>query len=112
MARPTRSDRNDTMHVLARSGLLLLAALTLGGCSSYDLTPPAHFVELHDQESSSYDLRTVNADGVVLAVREVDNDASGTLSFWTDAIKNRLRTVRGYALVEEKPVQAASGEPG
>jgi hypothetical protein len=92
--------------------LALLALLALSGCSNFDITPPDDFVALDEVEWSSFATRAVNADGVVLGVRDVENDPEGTLTFWTDAIRNRLRTVRGYALVEEKPVQAATGEPG
>lgn len=92
--------------------ILLVCASTLSGCQSFELTPPANFVELHESEWSSFALRSVNADGVVLAVRELDNEPKGTTQFWTDAVRNRLRAIRGYALLEEKDVKARSGETG
>jgi hypothetical protein len=98
-----------TLQRLALS-LCLLAPLALEGCRSFDLTAPPNFIELEDQDARGFALRAVNADGVVLAVRQVDNDRQGTMTFWTDAVKNRLRTSRGYALLEEKDVKVASGE--
>lgn len=95
-----------------RLPLLTALLVTLTGCSGFALRPPEHFVELEEPEWSGFALRAVNADGVVLGVREVDNDPHGTLTFWTDAIRNRLRTVRGYALVEERSVKAATGQTG
>jgi hypothetical protein len=95
-----------------RHALVAALLLNLVGCSGFALRPPEHFVELEEPEWSGFAMRAVNADGVVLGVREVSNDPPGTLTFWTDAIRNRLRTVRGYALVEERPVKAASGHTG
>ena len=95
-----------------RSTLLCLALLALCGCRGFDLEPPPDFVELEEPEWSGYALRTTSAHGVVIGVRELDNTVEGTLSFWLDAVKERVRTGRGYALVEERPLPAASGEEG
>lgn len=95
---------------MTRAALLSLALLA--GCAPFQVEPPEHFVELDESEWSDYALRAVNAEGVVLAVRDVANEPEGSLTFWTDAIRNRLRTVRGYSLVEERDVTAASGERG
>ncbi len=95
-----------------RLPLLAALLLTLAGCSGFAIKAPENFVQLEEPEWSGFAMRAVNADGVVLGVREVENDPRGTLTFWTDAIRNRLRTVRGYALVEERPVKAASGQTG
>lgn len=111
----TRTMTTRTMTTRTRTvlGALLLAAqATLVGCSGFALQPPEHFVQLEEPDWSGFALRTVNADGVVLGVREVDNAARGSLTFWIEAIRNRLRTVRGYALLDERPVKAASGEAG
>jgi hypothetical protein len=100
------------MNALARLVLAALVVAPLGGCGNFALKPPENFVTLDEVEWSGFAMRSVNADGVVLAVRDVKNDPEGTLTFWAEAVRNRMRTVRGYALVEERPVQAASGEPG
>jgi hypothetical protein len=92
--------------------LLLSALLALAGCRGFDLQPPPDFVRLEEPEWSPYALRTTSAHGVVIAVREVENDVEGTLPFWLDAVKERLRAVRGYALLDERALAAASGEEG
>ncbi len=92
---------------------LLAASLLLGACggAASHLTPPPNFIDL-SEPGDSYTQRATSAEGVVMAVREVDNDPYGPLAFWVEAIKRRMRTVRGYALLEEKDVRAASGEAG
>jgi hypothetical protein len=100
-----------TLSTSLRAGLLALAA-TLAGCHTFTLEVPEDFVALDEPSSSDYAVRTTNADGVVLAVREVDNDRHGTLAFWRKAIDNRVRAVNGYALISDEEVHAATGEPG
>jgi hypothetical protein len=73
-------------------------------------TPPG-FVEL-DEDYSAYDYRATSADGLVLAVREIDHDPKGQLPFWVRAIENRMRERGGYALLENKPVKSADGVTG
>lgn len=97
---------------MTRLAIALLVLAALPGCSHFTIRPPEHFVSLEESEWSGFATRAVNADGVVLGVRDVENEPKGTLTFWTEAIRNRMRTVRGYALVEERPVRAATGEPG
>lgn len=91
---------------------ILALVLLLPGCRGFDLEPPADFVELEEPDWSSYALRATSADGVVIGVREVDDDRAGSLAFWKTAVKNRLRDARGYALLEEAEAKAATGEAG
>lgn len=91
---------------------LCCALSTLAGCQSFALTAPANFVELEEPGWSQYALRATNADGVVVAVREVDDARRGSLGFWSQAIRNRLRDSHAYALLDERTVHAASGEEG
>lgn len=94
---------------MIRACLLLLA---LSGCAAhFELGTPTGFVEL-DDDRSGYAARFTTADGVVIAVRELDNDPEGSREFWVEAIKNRLRMNGGYAFVEEVEVTAASGQSG
>lgn len=96
--------------------MIVVFALALvpavSGCRGFDLEPPADFVELEEPEYSGYALRATNARGVVVAVRALDNERGGSLAFWAEAIRGRLRDARGYALLEEKDVTCASGETG
>lgn len=91
---------------------LTAALLFLGhGCAgSFELRPPPNFVELKDDPN--YDFRATSADGVILSVRELDNEQEGNKDFWLDAIRNRIRLNGGYALTEETEVRAASGQAG
>lgn len=91
--------------------LLFTLALALAGCGGSQLTPPPNFLALQENQNG-YHQRATSAQGVVLASREVGNDRHGTLAFWLDAIKQRMRGVRGYALTQESDVHAATGEVG
>ena len=91
--------------------IALAAGLSAGCGSSANVQAPGTFVVLED-DYGNYEQRITNAHGVVLGVRDLDNEVEGGLQFWVDAIKNRLRTRGGYALLEEGEVRAASGQTG
>ncbi|HMJ13513.1 MAG TPA: serine/threonine protein kinase, partial [Polyangiaceae bacterium] len=94
-----------------RSIALLGLALTASACgNAFQAGTPPGFVELPDQEE--YDYRATNADGLVLAVRELEHEPKGELSFWTKAIEKQLRERAGYALLGTRDVKAKTGEPG
>lgn len=89
--------------------LLVLAAL---GCThTPPLVTPDRFIELEEPAHSDYDYRATTADGVVLAVRELEVDAErgGDLQFWVDATLLQMRGRRGYALLEQKELTTAGG---
>jgi hypothetical protein len=93
------------------TGLVLAVPLSLAlGCSRVGVVTPKGFVELPDQEE--YDYRATTADGLVLGVREIENDPRGELSFWARAIENQLRRQGGYALLETKDVKSKDGVAG
>jgi hypothetical protein len=90
----------------------LLATLTAIGCGpSFQMTTPPGFVEL-DEDYSAYDYRATTADGLVIAVREIEHDPKGDLAFWLRAVENRMRDRGGYALIETKDVRSADGAAG
>lgn len=92
--------------------IVLALALSLAGCGAAShISPPANFLELQEGQNG-YTQRATSAQGVVIATREVANERHGTLAFWLDAIKQRMRGVRGYALTSETDVHAASGQVG
>lgn len=78
--------------------------------SSVSIVTPKAFVELDDQ--AEYDYRATSADGLVIGVRELDNEPRGELTFWTRAIENQLRRQGGYALLETRDVQSKDNVPG
>lgn len=99
----------------ARIVSLLLPALALGGCgAAYALELPERFVTLDDdaQEDAGYAMRATTADGVVVAVREIENDPEGDLVFWQEAVTLEMRDRRGYALLGDAELRAKSGEKG
>lgn len=89
--------------------LALLFAAACGG--SPPLTVPEDFVVL-DEDYADYEMRATNAHGAVMAVREIDNEVEGSLAFWVDAVKNKLRTQGGYALLDASDVTVGSGHVG
>jgi hypothetical protein len=99
------------MRTITITLFITFFAATTGCGASVELQAPDDFVVLED-DSGPYEVRATSAHGVVIAARAVDNDPEGSLDFWVDAIKNRLRTMGGYALVEEKDVTARSGQTG
>jgi hypothetical protein len=94
--------------------LLLFTALLIAACApSFQATTPAGFVELdRDDDDPTYHYRATTADGLVLAVRVIDHEPKGALSFWVRAIENEMRNRGGYALLESKSVQTGQGLNG
>lgn len=94
-------------------GVGLLVAVCGMGCggSGFVVVTPPGFVELDDQEPS-YDYRATSADGVVVAVRQIDHKPKGDLAFWVQAIRNRMRERAGYALLDTVDVATKSGLKG
>jgi hypothetical protein len=91
----------------------LLAALGLAfstACTSFTAVTPPGFVELDEQER--YDYRATSADGLVVGVRELDNDPEGGLDFWARTIENQLRGRGGFALLETREVKSKDGVTG
>lgn len=96
----------------ARAAALVGALNLVSGCGpSFSISTPPGFVEL-EQGYSSFDYRATSADGVVIAVRELEHEPEGELSFWIKAIENRMRERGGYALLESKPTKSADGVSG
>jgi hypothetical protein len=91
--------------------LLLSVAVFVVGCGpSFEAATPPGFVELEDQ--NMYDYRATTADGLVIAVREIDHDPKGAMEFWTRAIENRMRQRGGYALLGTHDVKSKDGVDG
>jgi hypothetical protein len=92
---------------------LFLSCLFIGttACGpSFTAGTPPGFVELDDQEL--YDYRATTPDGLVIAVREIDHEPEGELSFWTRAITNQMREQGGYALLGARDVKSSDGVAG
>ena len=87
-----------------------LAASLFAACTNFTAVTPKGFVELDDQEL--YDYRATTADGLVIGVRELENEPQGELDFWARAIENQLRNNGGYALLETREVKSKDGVTG
>lgn len=91
--------------------LALGAVLALAGCGKpFDVKTAPGFVPLENQ--TGYDYRATTPEGVVVAVRVVDDEERGDLAFWTDALTLQLRDVSGYALLETTDVASRDGTKG
>ncbi len=91
---------------------LLLGAVTLvAGCGKpFDVKTAPGFVPLENQ--ASYDYRATTPEGVVVAVRVIDDEKRGDLAFWTQALTLQLRDVSGYALLDVSDVASRDGTQG
>ena len=105
------------MTIITTTRLLFLASLAsisilASGCSPrYQVFTADEFHVL--EEGYDYDFRATTADGLVIALREIENPQQNTsLKFWTQAIENKLRLDSGYALLNTKTIETASGLKG
>jgi hypothetical protein len=94
-----------------RLTLVLLASLA--GCGhAFEASTPPGFVELKRQDNVGYAYRATNADGLVIGVREIDNDPKGEMAFWEKAVENQLRERAGYSLLAKRDAKSADGSLG
>lgn len=100
------------MSMTPSARTFVLAACLLGaGCNhTFDARTPDGFVELPDQ--TAYEYRATSADGLVVAVREIDHDPQGSLAFWKRVVENSMRQRGGYAVLGERKIETASGLAG
>jgi hypothetical protein len=89
----------------------LWAATLWSGCHHHGrFDTPAHFAKL--AESKRYEQRATSPEGIVIAVRKLELAEPASLSFWSDAIVQRLRGGQGYALLQTRDVKAKTGHAG
>ncbi len=96
-----------------RLTLAVFAALlsTIVACGRpFDVKTAPGFVPLENQ--TAYDYRATTPEGVVMAVRVVEDEKRGDLAFWTQALTLQLRDVSGYALLDTADVRSLDGTPG
>lgn len=96
-----------------RLALVAVAGVLFAGCgATFEIKAPPDFVEREEYEWSSFAYRALNADAVVLGVREILEEKEASLAFWAKAVKNRLQASHAYAVLREEPISAVSGEGG
>jgi hypothetical protein len=99
--------------LLIRFLFVACSAIAFAGCgSTFEIEAPADFVEREEYDWSSFAYRALNADAVVLGVREIVEENEASLAFWAKAVKNRLQASHAYAVIREEPISAATGEGG
>ncbi|MEZ4336981.1 MAG: serine/threonine protein kinase [Sandaracinaceae bacterium] len=95
---------------------IAFALLALAGCGpGFTLQLPERFVSLTDDpdlRDERYDMRATTSDGVVVGVQRLDHRVNGALTFWSEAVTNRMRDQQGYALLGEDDLTAATGQRG
>lgn len=93
--------------------LLALAALTLSAaCSSPRLQTPASFVELEDAVYGDLTYKAISSDGAVLVVRLKEDQPTGNVDFWSEALTRELTGGRGYEALETVDVRTSLGWNG
>lgn len=90
--------------------LLSSTAATTGCGRPFDVKTAPGFVELENQTMYAY--RATTPEGVVMAVRVVEDEDRGDIEFWTQAVTLQLRDVNGYALLSSDAVASADGTKG
>lgn len=91
-------------------GIAVFALAAIGCGRPFDVKPAPGFVALEHQQQ--HDWRATTPEGVVMAVRVVDDEDRGDLAFWTQAITLQMRDVSGYALLSSADVVSADGTKG
>jgi hypothetical protein len=88
-----------------------MAVTMVAGCS-HTMTLPGGFVQLGNDARGAYLVRGISADKAVVALEQHPNPKNGTLDFWVQAMKDEMKTGRGYELSGEENVTSQSGEAG
>lgn len=88
------------------AALLTLSSVLFACGQSFTINTPRGFIVLEEERASQYEFRSTSADGIVIAVRDIENEQEGTLEFWAEAVTSKLRDSRGYAMLEESDISA------
>lgn len=98
---------------LARLAAVATIAMLATACGHpFDIKTAPGFVPLERQSNYSYDYRATTPEGVVLAVRVIDDEERGDIAFWTSTLTLQLRDVDGYALLSTEDVATRDGTKG
>jgi hypothetical protein len=100
------------MKLLCALGFAAMVATMVAGCSHTMALPPG-FVQLGSCDArGDYLVRGISADKAVVALEQHPNPKNGTLEFWVHAMKDEMKTGRGYELSNEENVTSQSGQTG
>jgi len=94
-----------------RRAFLVLGLFALVGCGRpFKVATAPGFVPLENQGDFAY--RATTPEGVVIAVRVIDDEERGDIAFWTQALTLQLRDANGYALIETTDITSRDGTKG
>jgi hypothetical protein len=100
-----------TPRTLLKAAVLVAAsALTVACGPAFTIDTPQGMLELKNQ--SGYAYRAMSPDGLVLAVRVIDEPGKTDAAFWTQAVSLRLKERPDYSLLSTADVTSASGAKG
>jgi len=98
---------NPAMTTTLKTTLAALLLALAAGCTHANMTPPSGFARV----DGPYDVRAVNALGVVVGTRLEKNDPQANLDFWANAVDLKLAR-QGYRRLSEADVKSQNGVPG
>ena len=88
------------------------ALVSVAGCGRpFDVKTPPGLIELGSQDGA-YAYRAMSPEGVVVAVRAVDEKRNDDIEFWTRSVELRMKELAGYALLGEGDVKSRDGTKG
>lgn len=101
---------------------LVFLAFSASACATFDLDVPTQMAPVQPTRyrasgEGEYALRAMTPKGVVLAVRVIPQEdkrgvPKASHEFWVEAIRQRMRTSGGYALLGEESVADLHGHKG
>lgn len=97
------STMTTALKTTIAAALLALAA----GCTHATMSTPPGFARV----DGSYDVRAVNAVGVIVGSRLEKNDPQANLEFWASAVDLKLAR-QGYNRLSQSDVKSQEGVPG
>jgi len=103
--------KSHAIYKLFGACVLAAAAISLGGCGRpFKMETAPGFIELAGQNDYAY--RATTPDGVVVAVRVVEDEDRADVDFWAKSVTLQMRDVSGYALLATKDVESRDGTKG
>lgn len=101
----------SVFYKLFGAALLALVATSATGCGRpFKVDTAPGFIELAGQGEYAY--RATTPEGVVVAVRVVEDEERADVDFWAKAVTLQMRDVSGYALLSSKDVESRDGTKG
>lgn len=91
-----------TIRILA----CLLVAFSLVACVGIDAKAPEDFAALEAKGDAGVVLKAVNPEGVVYRVRTEKPESEAALSFWKEALENKLKA-DGYTVLGSRDAKVA-----